>query len=671
MTLQFSSAKFALVKIVLTLLLEFLESQTVINGEAIQKVSESIVSLTETLNKLIDSNLASSSRMTAVSSISSDFLDEKLISDLVDIYFNTLHPSFPVLNPEWKQRIKAAQKNSREALLQYAIVCSTLKYLPPGRLTSAKRYEIYKQCKDEIILKSFEIKDIETLNALAVLAVDLIGYSNGPETWSILPLITSAVLHLGLHKEDELDLTNNITHTLANSELTSQDYLTSQSASILPKPQSWHEQEARRRLFWGIYVLDRYSAISTAFSFKIPTKEVDRYFPVSYPMWIAGTKPTVMCKALKKKPIENKADLLDEFGYLIDILQILSDIHEFLKTPVSVHSLKGVIDWQVKCRQLDMELENWFSSLPYEYRDISHHKTPTPMLLMLHATYQTSVIRLNSSAGYSQLQSEYFSVSLTAAKNCIKAGQVMSDIARVTLHMGLWKQLGPHFAWCIWVTARLLLVDCITLNKPLPEELDVLLAVLEAMGEFWPIASRYHTLLVMVCEEQLDLTNKKEKDMVDHHEEKGSKLPNNGEDRLTSSAIISDMNRNAYALDFILLKEKPGQHSMRNGNQKPSEPGIKPPDQTGGKTDDYYSGNGVNQGRNVDSNDVDIFEWFNWPKKLQLSPGNSGIQRTESTESFKQSLSSGGIGGLIERSIGKEDWLSPEAKKKHAEKTQF
>lgn len=654
----------------LTLLLEFLESQTVINGEALQKVSESIVSLTETLNRLIEGKSAPSSKPSPISSVSSDLLDKKLISELVDIYFNTLHPSFPVLNPMCKQDIKVARKGSPEVLLQYAIVCSTLRYLPPDRLTSNQSLEIYKQCKNEIILKSFEIRDVETLCALAVLAVDLIGSSNGPETWSILPLITSAVLHLGLHKEDAQESANNDNQSALNGEHSSQDYLTSQSASILPQPQSWHEQEARRRLFWGIYMLDRYSAISTAFSFKIPSKEVDRYFPVIYSKWIAGTQPSVMCKALKKTSTENRAEILDEFGHLIDILQILSEIHEFLKTPVSVHSLKGVIDWQVKCRQLDMELENWFNSLPYEYQDISHHRTPPPMLLMLHATYQTSVIRLNSSAGYSQLQSEYFSVSLTASKNCIKAGQVMSDIARVTLEMGIWKQLGPHFAWCIWVTARLLLVDCITLNKPLPEELDVLLAVLEVMGQFWPIAFRYHALLVMVCEEQLALTNKKEMDLANNHEEVLVKSSSSGDKKLTSSDIISDMNRNAYALDFILLKDKPGQQSIGNQDQEHEKSGPEQVTQNRVRPENRFSGNGLSDdGRTAESNDVDIFEWFNWPKKLDLSSENSDIQRIDSTESFKKSLASGDIGGLIERSIGKEDWLSPEAKKKHAEKT--
>lgn len=45
---------------------------------------------------------------------------------------------------------------------------------------------------------------------------------------------------------------------------------------VLPEPQSFIEDESRRRLFWMVYLLDRYATVSTAFEFALDEKEIDR-----------------------------------------------------------------------------------------------------------------------------------------------------------------------------------------------------------------------------------------------------------------------------------------------------------------------------------------------------------------------------------------------------------
>lgn len=45
---------------------------------------------------------------------------------------------------------------------------------------------------------------------------------------------------------------------------------------VLPEPKSFIEDESRRRLFWMIYLLDRYATVSTAFEFALDEKEIDR-----------------------------------------------------------------------------------------------------------------------------------------------------------------------------------------------------------------------------------------------------------------------------------------------------------------------------------------------------------------------------------------------------------
>lgn len=47
-------------------------------------------------------------------------------------------------------------------------------------------------------------------------------------------------------------------------------------AMVLPEPKSFIEDESRRRLFWMIYLLDRYATVATAFEFALDEKEIDR-----------------------------------------------------------------------------------------------------------------------------------------------------------------------------------------------------------------------------------------------------------------------------------------------------------------------------------------------------------------------------------------------------------
>lgn len=45
---------------------------------------------------------------------------------------------------------------------------------------------------------------------------------------------------------------------------------------VLPDAGSWIEEESRRRLFWQIYILDRYATVATAFDFCLDENAIDR-----------------------------------------------------------------------------------------------------------------------------------------------------------------------------------------------------------------------------------------------------------------------------------------------------------------------------------------------------------------------------------------------------------
>jgi hypothetical protein len=169
---------------------------------------------------------------------------------------------------------------------------------------------------------------------------------------------------------------------------------------ILPEPRDFIEEETRRRLFWVIYLLDRYATIATAFEFALDEKEIDRRLPCREDLmnnnqhvqtrWFKG--------ASRVEISEDKPENLGSYSYYIEVVGILSKIHQFLKEPVDISALADVEGWQKRYRDLDSALQSWKYRLPHEYGDMSRiydrgpkHKVVNCSWVMLHATYHTYV----------------------------------------------------------------------------------------------------------------------------------------------------------------------------------------------------------------------------------------------------------------------------------------
>jgi hypothetical protein len=88
---------------------------------------------------------------------------------------------------------------------------------------------------------------------------------------------------------------------------------------------------------------------------------------------------------------------MGSFSHYIEILGILSKIHQFLKKPVDISALSDVEQWQAEYRTLDAKLASWKRDLPQEYGNMSrvlyqsgnNNKVVNCGWVMLHATYHT------------------------------------------------------------------------------------------------------------------------------------------------------------------------------------------------------------------------------------------------------------------------------------------
>ncbi|EPE06941.1 c6 transcription factor [Ophiostoma piceae UAMH 11346] len=474
---------------------------------------------------------------------------------LVDLYFKHINTWCPLLqrNPTIEALFGPTMTDETNKILLHAIVATTLRYSTDSRLTDEKRQLYHDISKNRVLLYGMENSSVKALQAMVILALDFCGSSNGPPGWNIMALITRAVVQLGLAVES---------NSLSVSPSFASIYTL--RAMILPEAKDFIEEESRRRLFWVIYLLDRYATIATAFEFALDDREIDRMLPCRDDLWAKNQKVETRLFHTDYTPgginegpgslgangfepeaggpsgSSGKPENLGAFSYYIEILGILTKIHNFLKQPVDISSLSDVEQWQMRYRELDQTLNSWKVGLPGEYGNMAKLFQPNCAKvincgwIMLHITYHTAIIRLHSSSAYPTTRSPIFTPSYSASQRCHTAVENIGSLCEFVVSNNLLPKLGPPFAFSLWVAARLYLVHGSTVEHKLSARVSYFVDTLRAMGRYWPVANRYSLLLQRVLDE--------------HGESE-----RHGDGVTPGSVkILADMRRTAFDLDLLI-----------------------------------------------------------------------------------------------------------------------
>ncbi|KAJ5147544.1 hypothetical protein N7526_000896 [Penicillium atrosanguineum] len=426
-----------------------------------------------------------------------------LLYALVDLYFEHINSWCPILHRRSTLDTFFGPSPLEEAdrMVLYAIVATTLRFSTDARLNEQNRKRYHDSSKQKVLLYGLENSSVKALQALVILALDLVGSSNGPPGWKLLALITRSVVQLGLAVESKSSLIAPVYPSIYTLR-----------AVTLPEADSWIEDESRRRLFWMVYLLDRYSTIATAFNFALDDKDIDRKLPCKDEFF------------MKNQPVETRrfhysgdrvdylshAENVGSFGLYMEVLGILSRVHQFLKRPVDIGSLSDVEEWQATYRKLDSELTSWEFNLPaeYAYENSSRlfsggkqNRTLHSDWVQLQTTYQTAVIRLHSSAAYPTTRSPIFTPSYSASQRCLLAVDNILSVTRFVVENNMLDKLGPPFAFTLWVSARLLLVHGSTIAHTVSPDIIFFVDTLALMGGHWKVAERYSNILQRVLDE--------------------------------------------------------------------------------------------------------------------------------------------------------------------------
>lgn len=424
-----------------------------------------------------------------------------LLYALVDLYFKHVNIWLPLLDRKTTLDTLFGPSPLDEAdrVLLHALVATALRFSTDPRLTPESRQHYHDTSKQRVQLFGLENSNVRASQALVILALDVTGTTNDPPAWNLLALISRSMVQLGLAVESTSSLATPLYPSIATLRV-----------SVLPEPKSWIEDEERRRLFWAIFLLDRYATIATAFEFALDEKEVDRRLPCRDDLFAANKLVETRWFHPPERPryATGIADNHGHFSYHCELMAILGHIHQFLKRPIDIGSLSDVEQWQGSYRTLDSDLNAWHFSLPDEFANITRvmrSNAPAKNIncgwIMLHAAYCLTVIRLNSSAAYPAQSSPIFSSSYSAMQRCLSAVENLRQLCRFVKLSGFLDKLGPPFAFAIWVGSRVMLVHGSTMDHEVDPDIDFFVTTLSEMGEHWLVAKRYSEILGRVLAE--------------------------------------------------------------------------------------------------------------------------------------------------------------------------
>ncbi|KAK5996797.1 hypothetical protein PT974_02140 [Cladobotryum mycophilum] len=429
-----------------------------------------------------------------------DFPPHDIVYAIVDLYFKHCNPWCPILDRKttFGTFFGSTSINEPDRVLLHAVIATTLRFLNDPRLSSDMRSHHHAVSKRAVQMYALENANVAALRALVILALDELGTSNGPKGWNLLSLLTQNVRQLGLCDESSVYLSvdsENVPHTGSIRRVAA------------GRPESWIEDEGRRRLCWMVYLLDRYATVATTnFDFMLEDSKMQRVLPCSYDLFSRDV-PVETRSWVSTSPqygttdfVTNKPENLGSFSYHCEILRILSKVHEFLKAPLDISSNADVNNWRNTYRSLNSALDGWLSSLPSDYSKISAlcHSDPGSRVanwFMLHGAYVTAVVRLHSSAAYPTVRSNLFLPSYYAMQRCLSAVQSLGDIARDVFEASGLDNLGPPFVFSLWVAARLLLVHAAAIGVPVDPKIDFFIEILAHIGQYWEVASNYSKIL--------------------------------------------------------------------------------------------------------------------------------------------------------------------------------
>ncbi|KAF8542925.1 fungal-specific transcription factor domain-containing protein [Trichophaea hybrida] len=502
-----------------------------------------------------------------------DLPTDDVLYSLINLFFQHIHPICPIIHRATLLDTFFPQRHTdpvteSDVILMHAIVATALRFTNDRHLSESWKSHFRTIAKQKVIMFALEKPCVESLRAIVIIVLDVVGSTNGPSGWGLMALTTRMALHLGLALEPPREAAATQISTMG--------------VRALPECVDWIEEEGRRRLFWMIYFLDVITSLGTSLDLNLDESEIERQLPCRDSLWDRNQYTSTrwfQSPSSKQSPSNNNdhsnnIETLSSFSYQIEVIGILGRIHRFLRETVDINVPSDVEKWQLKYRTLDKSLTDWKHSLPMPFGNLTRALGGASVdvsWVMLHACYNTAVIRLHSVAAYPAAVSHLFRSSFSASQRCLDAVENITALTRLALSHNLIPLLGPTFSFTIWVATRVLLVHASATSAPSIPDTTLFLDALHAGGKLWEVAGRYCGIIERVIDEL----------------ERGER---------SCVQILVDMRMTAYSVDVMISQQ----------------PDLRVPVMP------------AREEEKLDGDFVDLFGWFNLPRVPGGREGSAG-----------------------------------------------
>jgi hypothetical protein len=289
--------------------------------------------------------------------------------------------------------------------------------------------------------------------------------------------------------------------------------------SYLGPAKDWADQEERRRVFWNVFLLDRFCSITMGWNTSLTSIDVHQRLPCDGILWRkqeAVQTPYLgiwdkstggmgnMAASRSRRDIEtpdqidrrahieldpNESDVsqIGAFAYCVEATESMSRVTTyFLQHRINPNNPDAVNSWLARFKELDLRLVQWKMFLPKKWNSgvLRQASRMDPNLTLAHVIHNASTILLHQIIAW-PLPSWPFRKQLPStwsADTCYSAGIEISTITRKYLENTPDSlPITSLFTFCLYIAARILLIYW--KNDPLNQHLDDFKSITQSLEE--------------------------------------------------------------------------------------------------------------------------------------------------------------------------------------------
>lgn len=439
--------------------------------------------------------MASSSSTTNPSSLQNDLPPQDLIYSLVSLYLENVHPLCPVLHYDTAiaPLVGAASLSERQTVLLHAIVAASLRFCDDGSLGYEQRQRYRIISRRRVLQHCMENSSIDSLKALTILALDIYGECDEPLTSNLAGLMVSSAARLGLNNKLNLPVSS------AGFELQP-----TPSSRLFRGPDCFPVERMRSKLGCMFLCLGAYAGMATGNDLAVDSKQ-----PEECPLgrrdglWdihhtVQGTQFTT--DSHSRDLFEDSAQEAEEvipFWYHCEIFHLLAKSFALFRQVSGADLPDSVLALQSHLSELDRLVKSSDLLPPLE-----NCNTPDmdPRWALLRATICLVSIWLHASETILGTLSPLSNPIFITPLGHHQASESLVELSKMVRQKGLLKRFGLPFALILWTAARAMIVRGYHVDRKLWSQVAHLSMVLHDLGQWWPIAARYHHLLQRILE---------------------------------------------------------------------------------------------------------------------------------------------------------------------------